>query len=240
MEHMSMWQAAIFDNSSGLVFLTPLKTKNHLKHNLSSKNSCSLTSFCRNSKQYPLSFNHLGVFFFPSFFWCHCFTVLFTLTVVWPQAVVSLSTEQGPSWQKQEPGAETEENQKEKARRDQSWFGKLLLIFSLDWKGISWRSGLETCKPPPTWPFSFPSEWITVGKSCRLAIGQKRIMRICWHTALFLLSFCLCTLIWWCAPSWVSLVSVCIASAHLSWGKRKCQFAVWQLCVFLISKCCKV
>lgn len=159
-----------FDNSSGLVFLTPLKTKNHLKHNLSSKNSCSLTSFCRNSKQYPLSFNQLGVFFL--FFWCHCFTALLccTLTVVWPQTVVSLSTEQRPSWQKQEPGAETEENQKEKARRDQSWFGKLLLIFSLDsLKGISSRSGLETCKPPPTWPFSFPSEWITVGKSCRLA-----------------------------------------------------------------------
>lgn len=62
------------ENSSGLVFLTSSKTKRYLyphKHTTSlslippskkKTNNSMFLSFCRTSKQYPLSFNQLGVF----------------------------------------------------------------------------------------------------------------------------------------------------------------------------------
>lgn len=113
---------------------------------------------------------------------------------------------------------------------------KLVLIFSLDsLERISSRSGLETCNPPPTWPLSFPF-WVDYGGEI-LQTGYRTKEN--YGYLLFSCPF-VCAR-WYDGAQQAEYLSLCqVSSAHLSWGKRKRQVAVWQLFVFLTLRCCEV
>lgn len=99
-----------FENNSGPVFLTPSKQRvSDFPKAWPAINP--LFQFSAETQSSMLRDSISLVFF-----WCHYFTVLFTLTLVWPLAVVSLGTEHRRVERNRSPVYEKEENRKKKHR----------------------------------------------------------------------------------------------------------------------------
>lgn len=117
------------------------------------------------------------------------------------------------------------------------------LFHRTHWKFFSSWSGLEICTL--LFPHGLSLSPLSGSQQGNIVNWlynkEKRIMHTCWYSVLF---FSLVLLFVHddlrCTRSWLSLFTVCITSAHLSWRKRKCQCADLQLCASLSSKCCNV
>lgn len=161
---MSIWQTIL---KTVLVFLTPFKNEDmsdfpKITPSLSpipfSKNSCSLLSLCRNSKQYPLSFNQLGVF-------------SDAIVLQYVHSNVSLSTKHRHldknrrlllKWKKTVRKSTERWNVGSKHTELSHWTRWKRFLPDLVWKPA-----------PPSSHMAFPlspPKWITLGKCCKVAI----------------------------------------------------------------------
>lgn len=236
------------ENSSGLVFLTSSKTKRYLYPPKNTQPLCHLFPLQKKKPTTPCSClsaepqsNILWVLISWVFSLMPLFYSVFTLTLVllvWATSTDILTKTGNQRW--------TRRKQEEKTHRAQilGWNAGLNFLTGLVGSVFFKMSGnLHPLTPPPLTSlglFSFPLSGLQWGiVENWLYNKEKRIMHICWYTVLFVLSFCLCMLIWgaYGAECLFSLSASPQLTLHVRTDNVNVQFHSF---VFLfISKCCK-